>query len=64
MLGGRPMKKICYYFEDVVEGRPVYLWLDKLGRYWLAQTRWGWFRVPNIHGPEIWLERTPGAAHE
>ena len=32
-------------FTDQVTGQPVAYWTDKLGRRWMATSRWGWFRV-------------------
>jgi hypothetical protein len=53
-LGGRPMVKICFCFVDVVSGRPIYLWRDLNGRYFMAEHRWSWFRVESIHAAGIW----------
>lgn len=46
LLGGRPMDEAdgCT-FTDIVSGRLVRYWRDCYGRYWMAHTRWGWFRV-------------------
>jgi hypothetical protein len=54
LLNGRPMERIAYCFIDIVVHKPMYVWRDCYGRYWMALTRWGWFRVASIHGPEIW----------
>jgi len=41
-------------FHDAHNGRVVYVYRDKLGRRWLAQSRWGLFRVqPRVHRQEI-----------
>ena len=32
-------------FRDFIEDRMVYGWTDKLGRKWLANGAWSWFRV-------------------
>ena len=45
LLGGRPMKRDGYAFTDKVSGRPVYYWLDRLGRRWMAEGAWSLFRV-------------------
>lgn len=43
---GRPMTLIIEkYFIDEVVNEPVNLYRDKFGRYWMANNRWGWFRV-------------------
>lgn len=56
-LGGRPMQRIVYCFPDVVVHKPVYLWLDCYGRYWLATSKWGWFRVKSEHNTDIWIRK-------
>lgn len=33
------------YFIDMVSGKPVHLYSDFYGRTFLAENRWGWFRV-------------------
>lgn len=45
LLGGRPMTYIGYAFTDVIIDQPVYYWRDSYGRVWLANNRWGLFRV-------------------
>lgn len=40
------MKKLGFAFTDIVTGRAVYYYLDRLGREWLAEHGWAWFRVP------------------
>ena len=47
LTGGRPMTKECFAFRDIVAHRPVYIWKDFYGRFWMATTRWGWFRKTN-----------------
>lgn len=46
ILGGRPMKYDGFAFTDIVSGHFVYAWTDTLGRRWLAEHSWSWFRVP------------------
>lgn len=44
MFGGRPMKLIeSCLFMDIVVHKPVNLYEDKKGRYWMSTNRWGWF---------------------
>jgi hypothetical protein len=52
ILDGRPMKQIeprgnlrYMPFRDVVSGKMVWYWEDRMGRVWLAEDRWGWFRM-------------------
>lgn len=45
LTGGRPMTCLEYAFTDVVNGRGVWLWCDRLGREWLAHGSWSAFRV-------------------
>lgn len=52
ITGGRPMKQIdpngrIQYmpFCDVVSGKMVWYWLDGLNKIWMAENKWGWFRV-------------------
>ena len=54
LTGGRPMTKEIYAFRDVVAHKSIFIWRDFYGRYWMANTRWGWFRVRAQHGPDIW----------
>lgn len=44
-LGGRPMQFICFSFQDTVSGKPVNYYKDCFNRYWMANDKWGWFRV-------------------
>lgn len=46
LSGGRPMQRVEHRFTDVVSGKPVYLYEDRLGRRWLAEHGWSIFRVP------------------
>jgi hypothetical protein len=46
LIGGRPMRRVSLAFRDVVTGKYIYYWDDALGRKWLADNRWGWFRIP------------------
>lgn len=52
ILGGRPMMFCCFAFMDVVRGTPVYIWRDTYERFWMAGSRWGWFRVRSTYGAE------------
>jgi hypothetical protein len=55
LTGGRPMTKEIYAFRDVVRNEPVFIWRDFFGRYWMAKTRWGWFRCQSENTrPELW----------
>lgn len=46
ITGGRPMHLMDpSYFKDIVSGRPVALFRDRLGRTWMAEHRWAMFRV-------------------
>ena len=45
ITGGRPMIYLGFNFRDVVSGESVNDYQDKLGRYWLATSRWAIFRV-------------------
>jgi hypothetical protein len=52
LTNGRPMSCGGYLFTDKVSGKPVSLWYDYYGREWMADNRWGWFRVErNIYEP-------------
>lgn len=55
LLGGRPMTpapEIGAGFRDRVNGRMVLYFVDYRGRFWMAHTRWSWFRVPcGRHSP-------------
>lgn len=39
------MTRICHWMTDTVSGQPVYIYQDYYGKYWLAQSAWGSFRV-------------------
>lgn len=39
------MVKIMPLFFDHIEGKPVNLYKDSLGRFWMANHKWSWFRV-------------------
>lgn len=54
LTGGRPMRRICFCFTDIVSGKPVYMWEDGYGRPWLAERPWSLFRVAPTYGREIW----------
>lgn len=45
ITGGRPMRYDGFAFTDIVSGRSVYRWIDRLGRCWLAEGAWSSFRV-------------------
>jgi len=45
LIGGRPMRRLRYLFTDEVDNQDVNAYIDKNGRYWMANNRWGWFRV-------------------
>lgn len=55
---GRPMICFCWAFTDTVSHKPVYLWADRFGRYWLAEKAWSLFRVRSEQ-PEAWLVERP-----
>lgn len=40
------MKLLSFMFTDVVSGKDVNIYRDTLGRFWMAENKWGWFRVP------------------
>lgn len=46
LLGGRPMFFMHRSFFDPIGKFWVNVYVDKLGRYWLASSRWSAFRVP------------------
>lgn len=45
LTGGRPMRAQELAFVDHVSRKPVYRFVDGLGRKWLAEHRWALFRV-------------------
>jgi len=45
ITGGRPMKVIRLLFRDIVSGKNVFEFEDKFGRKWMANHKWGLFRV-------------------
>jgi len=45
LLGGRPMRFFKFEFTDICTGNRVNKYVDTLGRYWLAESRWSLFRV-------------------
>ena len=45
LTGGRPMLFNSHAFTDTVSGMEVFRFTDRLGRKWLANSAWGWFRV-------------------
>lgn len=49
LTGGRPMRRVRYEFIDCV-GSHVYSFMDRTGRFWLATSKWGFFRV-RMDGP-------------
>jgi hypothetical protein len=50
IFGGRPMVKIGSLFFDHIEGKEVNLYKDSLGRLWMANHKWSWFRVKKDGG--------------
>ncbi|MGN8022088.1 hypothetical protein ACTJJ7_15400 [Phyllobacterium sp. 22229] len=62
LTGGRPMQNIGCAFTDVVSGKPVYYWVDTLGRSWMANGAWSLFRVPYV--PQSLAALTKGSEHE
>lgn len=49
LTGGRPMTCIEYYFDDRKAKRPVYRYQDRLGRYWMAHSKWAKHRVESTN---------------
>ena len=49
LLGGRPMRRESFAFTDKCSGASVRYYIDRLGRRWLAESRWSLFRVPAAH---------------
>ncbi len=45
LTGGRPMIFIGYNFTDKVSGLAVNDYQDRLGRIWMANSKWSLFRV-------------------
>lgn len=45
LLGGRPMINIGEYFIYKAPNKIVYLYIDRLGRFWMAYNKWSSFRV-------------------
>ena len=39
------MTLVGHAFVDVVVNEDVFYWRDCYGRCWMANSRWGWFRV-------------------
>jgi len=39
------MDFLYFYFTDIVVGQPVNVYKDYFGLEWMANDRWGWFRV-------------------
>ncbi len=47
LLGGRPMNLVQKdRIIDPTDGRPVHLYQDRRGKYWVSRNRWGTLRVP------------------
>jgi len=46
LTGGRPMYRGKPLFTDVVSGKTVYHYTDRLGRDWMANRGFHLFRVP------------------
>jgi hypothetical protein len=51
LTGGRPMRREGYAFTDQVTGKGVLYFRDRLGRKWLAEGPWSFFRVPTNPHP-------------
>lgn len=49
MTGGRPMIELEYYFNDKKTNRPVYRYQDKLGRFWMAHSKWDRNRKQSVN---------------
>ncbi len=49
LTGGRPMTELEYYFNDKSTNRPVYRYQDKLGRFWMAHTKWDRNRKESVN---------------
>jgi hypothetical protein len=49
LLGGRPMRREAFAFNDQCSGASVGYYIDSLGRRWMAENRWALFRVPAAH---------------
>lgn len=47
LLGGRPMIYQGCAFVDCISGNEVNRFTDTLGRKWLAESKWSFFRVSN-----------------
>lgn len=45
LMLGFPMKQIRHEFDDHVVGMPVYSFMDRNGKFWLAHSRWDFMRV-------------------
>ncbi|MET3929543.1 hypothetical protein ABIE51_001430 [Lysobacter sp. OAE881] len=39
------MRRDGFAFRDVVSGKSVNYYTDRLGRRWMANSAWSWFRV-------------------
>lgn len=39
------MQRVACIFVDCVNGREVNEYQDRLGRLWMAQSPWAWFRL-------------------
>lgn len=52
LTGGRPMRYIRDHFIDVVSDKMVSDYMDRNGKYWMAEHKWALFRVP-LRGAQI-----------
>lgn len=52
LTGGRPMRFIRSNFMDVVSGAMVNDYMDRNGKFWMAENRWAILRVP-LRGDQI-----------
>lgn len=52
----QPMRLVTFCFNEAISGRPVFLWLDADGSYWLAEDAKSWFRRPSKY-PQAWIRK-------
>lgn len=41
----KSLKRIGYAFTDIVEGKPVYYYMDRHGEIWMKSSKWALFKV-------------------
>lgn len=60
LLGNRPMKFVCFMFTDIVSGQAVNIYRDDSEKFWMANNKWGWFRVEitpkSVHYNKLFAE--------